>query len=75
MSDIPVEVQVQIIRQKIQIWRNTEYDAQLDAEIAQVLSDDQMLAAAVQRMKNAKKAIAELTRKLDGLERAAAEVE
>ncbi len=75
MSDVPVEVQAHIIQQKIQIWLNTEYDAQLDAEIAQVLSDDQMKAAAVLRMKNAKKAIAELTRKLSALGDVAAEVE
>lgn len=75
MSDVPVEVQVQIIQQKIQIWRNTEYDAQLDAEVAQVLDDAQMKAAAVQRMKNAKKAVAELERKLGALGNVAAEVE
>ena len=67
MSDIPMEVQAQIIQQKIQMWRNTEYDAQLDAEIAQVLDDAQMKAAAVQRMKNAKKAVAELEKKLKGI--------
>ena len=75
MTDIPVEIQAQIIQQKIQIWRNTEYDAQLDAEIAQVLADDQMKAQAVLRMKNAKKAITELMRKLNGLGDVTAEVE
>lgn len=34
MTGVPVEIQVQIIQQKIQIWRNTQYDAQLDAEVA-----------------------------------------
>ena len=75
MNDVPVEIQAQIIQQKIQIWLNTEYDAQLDAEIAQVLDDAQMKAAAVQRMKNAKKAVAELTRKLNGLGDVATEAE
>lgn len=68
MSDVPVEIQIQIIQQKIQIWLNTEYDAQLDAEIAQVLDDDQMKATAVLRMKNAKKAVTSLKRKLSELE-------
>lgn len=63
------------MKSKLALWRNTEYDAQLDAEIAKVLSDDQMLAQAKLRMKNAKKAIGELERKLKSLGGVAAEVE
>lgn len=85
MRDIPVEVQIQIIQAKIQLWLNTEYDAQLDAEIAldiltileaaadprnqaQVANTEQMKIQAVQRMKNAKRAIVVLERKLSELE-------
>lgn len=67
MTEISVEVRTQILQQKIQVWRNTGYDARLDAEVAQELGDDEMSERAKQRMKNAKRAIAMLEQKLHGL--------
>jgi len=84
MTDIPVEIQTQILQQKIQFWLNTEFDAQLDAEVAQdllgslearddprdkaqIVSTNQMLTQATQRMKSAKRAIVVLEKKLSTL--------
>jgi len=86
LGRIPDDIKQQIMKNKLALWRNTEYDAQLDVEIAldiltiletaadsrnqaQVANTEQMKTQATQRMKNAKRVIAVLERKLSELER------
>jgi len=54
---VPDTVKMQIIRNKLQVWQNTLYDAQLDARIAEALDDMQSKERATRRMKEAHKAI------------------
>lgn len=64
MSEIAAERKAGLIKNKILLWENTVYDAQLDAEIDEMLGDEQGLAQAKTRMKNALKAIGLLEEKL-----------
>lgn len=54
---IPAAIRLQILADKLQMWRNTLYDATLDAKVAQVLKDQPALLRAAGRMKKALGAI------------------
>jgi len=55
---VPDEVVIkQMIAEKLKIWKNTVYDAGLDAKVATVTEDDRMLQAAQKRLKSAMKAV------------------
>lgn len=58
------EAQRAIIAQKLTLWQNTAFDAELDAKVAQVLGDEEMKALAARRLKDALKAQAVLTEML-----------
>ena len=55
--DVAVEVKKQIIEQKIALFRNTLYDAMLDAKVAELLDNKQQISAATERVKGLMKAI------------------
>lgn len=57
MTDISDEIKRQLIEQKIDLWRRTYYDAELDAKIAEALDDPQLKRMATERMKKALKAV------------------
>lgn len=57
---IAPEIRQQIISHKLSLWRNTYFDASLDATVAATLHDEQMAQAAQARMKQALQAIAAL---------------
>lgn len=56
-TTIPIETQLIIIDQKLVLYRNTLYDAQLDGRIAQHLDNAQQITAATNRMKEIHKMI------------------
>ena len=53
MNDIPRQIKLELLRQKLQLWRNTHYSASLDAKVAQSIGDDAMLSQATAAMKRA----------------------
>jgi hypothetical protein len=55
--ELPEATKIIILRNKLKLWKNTLYDAQLDARIAKVLEDERNEEQAAQRMKHAHKAI------------------
>lgn len=67
MNNLPIAIQIRITQQKLDAWKHTEYDARLDAEIAQELEEDTLLQQAMKRMKNTKRAIDLLEEKLTDL--------
>lgn len=56
-KEIPLEVQQQILANKIALWKNTIYDCQLDAGVAEAIGDDTMKKGAAERLKRALKAL------------------
>ena len=46
-----------IITDKLKIWKNTVYDAGLDAKVAAFTEDERLLQAAQKRLKSAIKAV------------------
>jgi len=51
------EVIEQMLQEKLTRWKNTVYDAGLDAKVAAVTEDERMLKAAQKRLKSAMKAV------------------
>lgn len=47
------DVQLQILKQKLELWCNTHFSATWDAKIAETLGDDGMRQQAVKQMKSA----------------------
>lgn len=72
-NNLPVEVQRTLIQQKLTMWRNTVYDAQLDAKIAKALEDERGEQQARQRIKSALKAVELLEQMMNELARLEAE--
>lgn len=60
-TEVTVETMLVIIDQKLALFRNTLYDAQLDGRIAQHLDNAQSIAAATNRMKEIHRTIDWLT--------------
>lgn len=54
---VPDDFKRQLIAQKIQMFLNTIYDAELDGKVAQMLGDERKQEGAEKRMKDALKAI------------------
>jgi hypothetical protein len=61
----------QLIENKITLWRNTIYDAELDARVADALGKEAASEQAQERMKEAMQAVELLEGMLDELEREA----
>ena len=60
MTNISPQARQALIEQKLTLWRNTAFDAELDAKVAKVLGNADSEAAAAQRLKDCLKAIATL---------------
>ena len=65
---LPRVVKLKLLQDKIQLWRNTLYDAELDAKVAVALEDERNKEHAEQRMKAALKALDVLGEILGGLD-------
>lgn len=50
-------IQQVILKNKLQLWQNTLYDAEVDVRLAKRLEDKQMEQTALERMKQSQKAI------------------
>ena len=61
----PEAVIKQILTDKLKLWKNTVYDAGIDAQVAKVTADDRMLQGAQKRLKGALKAVAFLEEELN----------
>lgn len=66
-TDEQAAIERYIITNKLQLWRNTLYDAQLDAKIGETLDDAEMKKQAIERMKKSQKAIDLLEAELNKL--------
>jgi hypothetical protein len=49
--DVPVGIRQQIINAKIEVLKNSVYDAGLDAKVAKVLGDERGAQAATERVR------------------------
>lgn len=74
MSDVPVGVRIQILQDKIQMWHNTYYSHQIDAQIGQDIGDERMVEAAKDNMRKAQQCLDALEKMLSALGDMAAEV-
>lgn len=57
---ITPEVRLSLIEQKLRLWRNTAFDAELDVKVAKVIDDLPAQQAAAKRLKDCLKVVAEL---------------
>ena len=64
VASVPVEVQRDLIERKIELWRNSVADAQLDAAVGKALDDERMRTQAAKRIKQALRALAFLEERL-----------
>jgi hypothetical protein len=63
---VPPKVVIkQMLLTKLELWKNTVYDAGLDAKVATVTEDDRMLQGAQKRLKSAMKAVEFLEEELN----------
>lgn len=60
MTEITFQAQMQVVGQKLALWQNTLYSAELDARVAKAIDDDQMLAQAKTQMKRSLQVIDQL---------------
>ena len=58
--DIPVRARRELLRQKLELWRNTCFDAELDAKVADAIGDDGLKEQGMARLKQALKAVGAL---------------
>ena len=56
-DQVPDEVKRGLLSGKLQLWRNTLYDAQLDIEVAKAIEDERLMQQSATRLKGALKAI------------------
>lgn len=68
MIDIPDEVKRKILQQKLTMWHNTVFDAQVDVEMAEILKDAQMEQSARESMNRALKAVKLVEKKLSEID-------
>jgi len=71
--DVPVGIRQQIINAKIEVLKNSVYDAGLDAKVAKVLGDERGVQAATERVRLLLQAIEMLEAELKELGAAPAE--
>jgi hypothetical protein len=65
---LSIDRQALILDNKLEMWQNTYYDAQIDAKIATDIENDVLLTQATTRMKQALAAIAWLENEITKLE-------
>ncbi len=58
--NVPSETKKTIIKRQIQLWKNTLYEAQVQARVAQVIRNEEMQTAAAARAEEAIRAMDEL---------------
>ena len=63
----PIPVQLAIISRKVAEWKNTIYDAKLDAKVALHTDDTRLLQAAQKRLKTALQSVEFLESEVDSL--------
>lgn len=64
------KVKRELLKQKVALWRNTKYDAQVDVQVADAIGDEELKKQATERIKSAIKAIDALGKLLGELEKA-----
>ena len=67
MDEITLEVKKQLVQQRLQMWQNTVYEAHLDAKVAKVTEDEQLLKASQDRAKKALQAVTLMKQVLEEL--------
>ena len=67
VTEITLETKRQIVQQRLQVWQNTVYEAHLDARVAKITEDEQLLQAAQARAKKALQAVTLLKQILEEL--------
>lgn len=60
MDTPSAETQAAIIKDRIQLWQNTQYQAGIDLRVAGKISDEQMRKAALEQVRRAEIALTEL---------------
>jgi len=68
MEDISVDVKIAILTQKLQIFKNSSYDALIDAKVAKILENENNEKQATDRLANITKAIDFIEKELLALE-------
>ena len=66
--NIPQEISIIIIRERISFWTNSQYAAALDVRVAKKIGDEKMETAAIENMKRCEAAIMELEAALKEIE-------
>ena len=67
-SEVPDEAKLALLRQKLQLWFNTVYDARVDVELAELTDNDALLTQAQARLKEAVKTVHALEKKIGELD-------
>jgi len=57
VNDIPSKVKLNILQGKLQLYRNTYYAHQVDAQIGKDIGDEKMVEAAKENMRKAQQCI------------------
>jgi hypothetical protein len=65
--EIPIVIKAQLVEEKIKLWSNTSYAAQIDLRVAKKLNDPQQEKAALEMMKKCEEAIMLLEEILEAL--------
>lgn len=68
MDNVSIGAKRLILQEQLQKWRNTQYAAKVDADVADVLEDEGMKAKAVARLARAVKAAGAIEKMLEELE-------
>ena len=68
MEDVSIEVKRAILTQKLQVYKNSSYDALIDAKVAKMLEDENPEKQATERLAKMTKAIDFIERELSALE-------
>ena len=68
MEDVSVDIKRAILTQKLQVYKNSCYDALIDAKVAKMLEDDNSEKQATERLTKMTKAIDLIEGELSTLE-------
>jgi hypothetical protein len=55
--EIPIVIKAQLVEEKMKLWLNTSYAAQIDLRVAKKINDPQQEKAALEMMKKCEEAI------------------
>ncbi len=68
MEDISIDVKRQILTQKLQMYKNSSYDALIDAKVAKMLENERNEKQATKRLADMTKSIDFIEKELSALE-------